>query len=58
MRLYVHKHQQAGWRWWYVALGDNQLFKRFGHSGWICLRASWLKRFWNGADPRPETSVR
>jgi hypothetical protein len=60
-KLYIERQKplylpwyRRSWSWWYVAFGDFQPFKRFGHGGWVCLSVSWLKRFWNGAGPRPE----
>ena len=52
MRIYVKRMPTEGrhrgsWRWLYVAYGESQPFKRFGHGGWICFHFGWLKRFWN-----------
>ena len=53
-KIYIKPHKtERGW--WYFAYGDWQPFKRFGHSGWICLRFSFFRRFWNYDGPRPET---
>ena len=54
MKIQIHKHHTEGWRWWYIAFGNWHPFKRFGHSGWICLNLRWMGRFWNHDGPRPE----
>jgi hypothetical protein len=60
-KLYIKRHQplylpwyKRSWSWWYVAYGEWQPFKRFGHGGWVCVSLRWFKRFWNGANPGPE----
>ncbi len=50
-KVYLRKMPDT-WRWWYLAYGERQFFKRFRHSGWICLHLGWMRRFWNGGSPK------
>jgi hypothetical protein len=38
---------RRGWKWWYLSIGKFQPFKKFAHSGWLCLSPSWAFRYWN-----------
>lgn len=58
-RLALDARHKGSWRWFYLAYGEWQPFKRFGHGGWICLHLGWLKRFWNfnKTGPQPECAA-
>lgn len=50
MSIHVHFGQpywNRPWQWLYLSFGDYQPFKRFGHSGWVCLSVKWLWRYRN-----------